>query len=796
MFYASELRRVWSRTLVTLVITGVTAHALGGSIFDDDWSPPKLRESQQRTPQVSPSSKPSSPDESLNAPKSVDSSEQVATNRPSPTPTFAAIPSSDEVRKSSHQLKVVFERELADPLPSARRHLAELLLTEFDKANYTSADRYAIICGAIDAAREAHLLQLEFAAADKMTQLFGGDPLPLKVNAALATNLGASDPDFTDNVNSATGVLDELIESDDLAAADKLLDSLRHATAHRRDLKGAVLRRAGELKKAHFYLSQVQPSLKILEKSPSDPSANLAVGLYYCLKHQAWKTGLPFLARGADPALKNLANRELHLGTGLDSALQLGDDWWDRGEARGIAIGDSRAYKAHAAALYRFGEPAAKGLQAEMVQKRLDNVAAFAKSGPDGAQAAVATTNNQRSDPSTDTPSRSPVVVNLFQHVALDRDIIYGQWQFTHDGLSCTSTPETFCLLRIGYEPPEEYDLRVDFTMKKLMSWCDVFISGSSGGLPFATRTGAGRDAACDISGGSDQNAVSTRSYPVYRENQRYALVVKVRRDGVSTFVDGKCVAKTANITKGAFNWWAFYAGDRLFGLGTFDSIAVHSLSLVEISGRGKPVKGPELGVLPPLKQAAPDDQSRRVVNLMPIINTDKDTIEGHWEFLPRGALRSAAKGPSRLRLPYVPPKEYDFSVTFRRNIGGGFITQMVPDGESNVAWIMGICDNTVTGFEFLAGNWLATGPTTLYAPRSFTNGRIYKSVVYVRRDFIAASVDGKLVAYYKTDGTDLSIGKWFSVGGTSLGIGAADEADFLAIDVREIVGDGKVLPH
>ena len=127
--------------------------------------------------------------------------------------------------------------------------------------------------------------------------------------------------------------------------------------------------RGGGTQKAQ---AKVEEAVDTLDKNPTDPAANLAVGKYRCFTKNQWNKGIPMLALGDDPALKDLALKELK---GLTDALgqaKLGDAWWDLGERKnGLA---QKNIQGHAASWYRQALPGLTGLATEKVEKRLKTI--------------------------------------------------------------------------------------------------------------------------------------------------------------------------------------------------------------------------------------------------------------------------------------------------------------------------------------------------------------------------------------------------------------------------------------
>ena len=71
-----------------------------------------------------------------------------------------------------------------------------------------------------------------------------------------------------------------------------------------------------------------------LEKNRDDAAANLAVGKFYCFSKGDWEKGLPLLARGADAALKSVAEKEQANPNTAEERLGLADQWWQLADGR------------------------------------------------------------------------------------------------------------------------------------------------------------------------------------------------------------------------------------------------------------------------------------------------------------------------------------------------------------------------------------------------------------------------------------------------------------------------------
>ncbi len=80
-----------------------------------------------------------------------------------------------------------------------------------------------------------------------------------------------------------------------------------------------------EARKAYKTIHRLIASLEDFE----DPQANLQAGRYYCLIRGEWEKGLPMLAKGSHPRLKDLAEFELRNPIKREQQVELADGWWE-----------------------------------------------------------------------------------------------------------------------------------------------------------------------------------------------------------------------------------------------------------------------------------------------------------------------------------------------------------------------------------------------------------------------------------------------------------------------------------
>ena len=157
------------------------AHA--GNIFDDDWTPPKPVGQQHAAPAKIP------PAVSIPVPSATGQVPAV-----SPSPSRHAIPDKSDQARSRGLLRAAFAEKLKDRSIAGRKKLAHALLDEAPKTADNPSDQYVLLGGAIEASKDAGILQLCFQAADTMAVQYEVDGLNVKTEAALKVNLRGESP--------------------------------------------------------------------------------------------------------------------------------------------------------------------------------------------------------------------------------------------------------------------------------------------------------------------------------------------------------------------------------------------------------------------------------------------------------------------------------------------------------------------------------------------------------------------------------------------------------------------------
>jgi hypothetical protein len=123
-------------------------------------------------------------------------------------------------------------------------------------------------------------------------------------------------------------LFEQALDMDDYVLAGRLLKVARLASAETNDapLRMRALSASDRFKKLREEYVKVKPALAKLAAQPEDRAACLAVGKFLCIKDD-WEEGLPLLKKSGEPALADLAGRDLAEPADAAGQRTLGLDW-------------------------------------------------------------------------------------------------------------------------------------------------------------------------------------------------------------------------------------------------------------------------------------------------------------------------------------------------------------------------------------------------------------------------------------------------------------------------------------
>jgi hypothetical protein len=191
--------------------------------------------------------------------------------------------------------------------------------------------------------------------------------------------------------------------------------------------------------------------------------------------------------------------------------------------------------------------------------------------------------------PSTDAPA--PVappkarVVDLLAHVDPVADAIEGVWKLENGQLY--SDTSDWARIAIAYQPPVEYDFRIEFT-RVAGDNCIAQIFTHKNPCTFVLFGWKNTISGFQQVGGlsADKNPTGVKGSST-ENGKRHTSVVKVRKASIEAWLDGSLLTRhsTSGGDLGPRDWLI----PSPLGLGSRNSpMAIHSVQLIEISGQGK----------------------------------------------------------------------------------------------------------------------------------------------------------------------------------------------------------------
>lgn len=572
MINSSESNRRGIHAIQLLLLIVIYALSAGltwaGSIFDDDSSPPpappkSVEVPQPRTPSDADVPTPPQPSPSQNPPatEAPTATGVPETRLPEANAQRRSIPAKSAQSRSRRLFKDIYAKELADQSSQGRLTLARTLLQEAGKVANVPSDQFVLLLGAYEAGRDAASLGLCMEAADALADGYDVDALKLKADVAASLVPRANATANAENCREALPLLDELIAAEDYSTVANLATALRPMASSEPSLVLQLQNRGKEAEALRTGSETLAKELARLKSSPNDAAASLSAGQFLCFRKGNWVRGLPFLARGSDPKLKELATAELAKPAESKSIEQLGDRWWEFALAQHDWAREKVAH--HAALLYSQALDSAAGIRRLMVEKKL-------------GQAAAASGSHSRQ-------------VNLLALIDPVRDAIEGIWKLEHGELVANSLPGHVCRIRIPYQPPEEYDFRIDFTRARGNCILQM-LSHQHHNFKWVLDL-SGRTCGFDLINGrncNDNEAHLDKPNSV-RDGVRCTCVVQIRRGSMAAYVDGKLFERyQANYTQMSIEpMWD--VGNDCLGIGGAENdVTFHRIELTEISGLGK----------------------------------------------------------------------------------------------------------------------------------------------------------------------------------------------------------------
>jgi hypothetical protein len=297
---------------------------------------------------------------------------RAATQSSGPLP----VPSQAEQAAALKRIREVYPSNLSRQTASERTLLASKLLNAALETRDDPAGRYVMLQEAMKIAAAAGDTGIVGKAADALQAGYAGDAEAQRADALARCYAVAPSPAVAGQVAAAdVAAAEEAAANDEYESASRYIEKALSAAriVGDRTFLASVQARATAIRDQREEFNQVRSAFSKLKSDPQDPAANLAVGQYLCFKKDKWESGLADLAKGSDPALKQLAQNEMGASGDPNVRGDLAEQWWNLADQNSRL--PRKAIQAHAAELYRQAMRGLGGLAKAVAKKRIDEVA-------------------------------------------------------------------------------------------------------------------------------------------------------------------------------------------------------------------------------------------------------------------------------------------------------------------------------------------------------------------------------------------------------------------------------------
>jgi hypothetical protein len=190
--------------------------------------------------------------------------------------------------------------------------------------------------------------------------------------------------------------------------------------------------------------------------------------------------------------------------------------------------------------------------------------------------------------------------VDVLKLVEPAKDAVAGTWKV--DAGLLGSDDSAPAMLRLPYQPPEEYDVQIIFARTSGAGDVGLILQKAGAQFEWIMDVGGkycGFETVDGQRAGSAKNPSSFTA--ILRNNQRYTVLIQVRNTGLKAYIEGQPVStlKTNYKNLGTYSEFGI-PGTRCLGLLTWNStVAFQTIRVLEVTGKGKTGRDPPAGTDP-----------------------------------------------------------------------------------------------------------------------------------------------------------------------------------------------------
>lgn len=487
------------------------------------------------------------------------------------------VPDSAAQQRSEKEIRGVYAKELAPKDRDSRRLIAQRLLNEGLQTKDPTS-QFVLFSLARDLAADCLDFPTAFAAIDKLEAGFEMLKPPL-TGATFSINLDAQKAAFLNKVRSiplsledASLVLDMYVGlAQSALAARRFDDAVTWTDLAAKGAKdsslvaraNAVGKQVRETKREEEEVEKAQAAVKA---NAADPQANLVLGKYYVFAKNALEEGFSFLALVPDPAIQDVARKELAKPSTPEAGAELGEAWWALAKKEKDVF-TRRRYESRAKAWLDGALLGLTGLERTKVDKRLEEIDQANASGP---------------------------IVDLLKMIDPKKDSVRGSWQVV-GGVLSGPVADAQCQIMVPYIPPEEYDVKM--VAERMGGANEIHLGLAVGDAQFEIILGG--DGNCPSSGLQliDGKGIGLNETTVqgawFTKGKPCTVLCSVRRTNIVVVVDGKKIvdwkASYRRLSIDTKNWGI--PNKKAMYLASWSNHHISKLVLVPITGQGQKLR-------------------------------------------------------------------------------------------------------------------------------------------------------------------------------------------------------------
>ena len=285
------------------------------------------------------------------------------------------VPDAASQKASEKIVRDLFKEEFTWKTPGEKTSLAKKLLELANQSKTDPAGRFVLLRESKDLSIAAGNAALSLETIDTLAREFEIDGVALKsaAYASLSQTVYAPE-DIKEMAQSMLKLADSAVAAENFDAAAKLAGTASALARRAKDIP-LLSRAEAKVRECDAWKIRSEKAKKAQEtllKKPEDPDACFIAGQYACAVKGDWTAGLPLLARGSQPVLKALAQRDLAAPAEPGAQAALGDEWWEAGDKEGL-LGKSESRR-RAAYWYRQAISGLSGISRLKLEKRLSEV--------------------------------------------------------------------------------------------------------------------------------------------------------------------------------------------------------------------------------------------------------------------------------------------------------------------------------------------------------------------------------------------------------------------------------------